>query len=278
MRFGCHISTKNGYLGAARTAKAIGAAAFQYFPKNPRSLRIKKFDHRDAERCAAFCAEHNIASVGHSAYGCNLAAEKHQRQAVIDCLLNDLDITNACGSIGTVVHFGAYHGDDPLEGYKRMIDTLNEILFKWDGDSFILIENNAGKGDQMGLTLEELVKIRELTERPEKIGFCFDTCHAFAAGLWTGTNWTEVMDKGKEIGYFQHLKVVHLNNSVYPAGSRRDRHANLKSGQIKLEHLLEFCASEVIRELPLILETPSSDSYSHIHEINDLKSWMPQTS
>ncbi|MGV3488581.1 MAG: TIM barrel protein [Tuberibacillus sp.] len=200
MRFGCHISTKNGYWGAARTAKQIGASAFQYFPKNPRSLRLKSFDHHDAERCAAFCSENEIASIGHSAYGCNLSAENDKRQAVIDCVLNDLDINQACGSIGTVVHFGTFHGDDPLEGYKRMIDTLNDILSRWNGNSLILIENNAGKGDQLGLTLEELVKIRQLTEYPEKVGFCFDTCHAFGAGLWAGENWKEVMDNGKELG------------------------------------------------------------------------------
>ncbi|MGV3488502.1 MAG: deoxyribonuclease IV, partial [Tuberibacillus sp.] len=180
------------------------------------------------------------------------------------------------GSIGTVVHFGTFRGDDPLEGYKRMIDTLNDILSRWDGNSLILIENNAGKGDQLGLTLEELVKIRQLTDYPEKVGFCFDTCHAFAAGLWAGENWKEVMDNGKELGYFQHLKAVHLNNSVYPYHSRHDRHANIKSGEIPLDHILKFCTSEVIKNLPLILETPSSSQYSHVQEITDLKSWVIQ--
>jgi deoxyribonuclease IV len=276
MRYGCHISTKNGYLGAAKVAKAIGARSFQYFPKNPRSLKTKEFNVKDAENCASYCAEHDITSIGHSAYACNFSADEGKRELVEDCILNDLEITDACGSIGTVVHFGSYHGEEPLEGYKRMIDTLNDILSKWEGKSLILIENNAGKGDQMGLTLEEQVKIRGLTAYPEKIGFCFDTCHAFASGLWQGNNWNEVMEKGEELGYFDHLKAVHLNNSVYPSGSRHDRHANIKSGEIPLEDMITFMTSHSIKDLPLILETPSSTGYTHQQEIRDLKKWVEQ--
>lgn len=274
MRFGCHISTRNGYLGAAKTAVDIGAGCFQYFPKNPRSLRLKDFDFHDAEACASYCFENNIASIGHSAYACNLSADEEKIKPIEACILNDLEITNACGSIGTVVHFGTYHGNDPLDGYKRMIENLNRILLNWEGKSLILIENNAGKGGQLGLTLEEQVKIRNLTDFPEKIGFCFDTCHAFASGLWESSDWTSIMNKGNELGYFEHLKAVHLNNSVYPFDSRHDRHANIKSGEIPLEDMMSFIQSRVIKDLPLILETPSSDKYSHAEEIADLEKWV----
>ncbi|GGH77141.1 deoxyribonuclease-4 [Pullulanibacillus pueri] len=272
MQFGCHISTRNGYLGAAQVAKKIGAEAFQYFPKNPRSLRTKSFDAKDAERCAAFCQEEGIVSIGHSAYPTNLAAEDNKLQWVMDSVLNDLEITDACGSIGTVVHFASFHGD-PIEGYKKMIDTLNRILLKWTGESLILIENNAGKGGQLGLTLEELVKIRELIDQPEKLGFCLDTCHAFASGLWNGEDWSEVENRGEGLGYFKHLKAIHLNNSVYETGSRKDRHANIKKGQIPLEAMKSFICSPSVKKIPMILETPSSKEYSHYDEIQELKKW-----
>ena len=273
MRFGCHISTRNGYLGAAQMAKQLGAVAFQYFPKNPRSLKTKRFDERDAERCRDYCKENSIVSIGHSAYPTNLAAEDEKIQWVIDSILNDLEITEACGSIGTVVHFASYHGN-PLEGYKKMIETLNIVLSQWNGESLILIENNAGKGGQLGLTLEELVKIRELVDHPEKIGFCFDTCHAFASGLWNGENWGTVEALGEALGYFGHLKAIHLNNSVYETGSKKDRHANIKNGQIPIESMKHLIKSRVIKDLPLILETPDSVAYTHGNEIADLREWM----
>ncbi|MFC7392732.1 deoxyribonuclease IV [Scopulibacillus cellulosilyticus] len=271
MKFGCHISIRNGYLGAAKTALKIGAQALQYFPKNPRSLKIKAFDRHDAESCASFCLENNLASIAHTSYPANLSADFPKSDQVVQSILNDLDIAEACGTIGVVVHFGSYKGEDPLEGYKRMIDTLNNILDRWHGDSLILIENNAGKNGQLGTTIEELVKIRQLVDDPEKIGFCLDTCHAYSSGLWNGDNWIEIVKKGQSLGYFEQLKAVHLNNSMYKSGSKRDRHANIHNGYIKEKQMKAFIESPVIKQKPMILETPVTESFTHEDEIAYLK-------
>lgn len=271
MRFGCHLSIRHGYLAAAEEAFKIGAKAFQYFPKNPRSLKLKSYNEQDATHCAEFCRQHDLASIAHTPYPSNLSTDKPKSKDIIASVLNDLAIANDCGSVGIVVHFGTYKGDDPLEGYKLMIDSLNDILAKWQGATLILIENNAGKSGQLGLTLEELTKIRELTDRPDKIGFCFDTCHAFASGLWNGDNWKQVVKKGKELGYFEHLKAIHLNNSVYPTGSKKDRHANIKSGEMTVNQMKTFIKSPVVKNIPMILETPSTQIYTHEDEIAYLK-------
>lgn len=268
MRFGCHISIRNGYLKAAQTAFKIGAKAFQYFPKNPRSLKPKQHDQHDAKKCAHFCKEHDIASIAHAPYPTNLSAPKSElREPIIKSILNDLQIVEDCGSVGLVIHFGSYKTGEPLEGYKRMIYVLNEVLAQWSGKSLLLIENTAGKGSELGTTLEELVKIRQLCDHPQKIGFCFDTCHAFASGLWTGGNWQEVMERGQELGYFNHLKAIHLNNSMYESGSHRDRHANIQNGKITVEQMKELITSPAMKNVPMILETPASEQFTHRHEI-----------
>lgn len=275
MRFGSHISIRNGYLGAAQHAKEIGARAFQYFPKNPRSLSVKSFDKEDARKCADYCSQNDLLTIAHTPYPTNLVAEDDQITLVIDSVLNDLEIANECGSIGVVVHFGVVKNEtDPLEGYKRMIETLNILLSKWEGDSLILLENNAGKSGPTGTTIEELVQVRQLTDYPEKIGFCLDTCHVFASGVWEGDNWSEVEEKGEELGYFTHLKAVHLNNSMYPTRSMKDRHANIHNGYIKVEQIKEFLKSDFVKELPLVLETPSSNDYTHKDELQYLKTLM----
>ncbi|HET7616636.1 MAG TPA: deoxyribonuclease IV [Bacillales bacterium] len=272
MRFGSHISIRNGYYKAAANAKAIGAAAFQYFPKNPRSLQIKRYDRNDAAKCAAFCAENGIVSIAHAPYPTNVAvSDREMREAIICSIVNDLNIVEDCGSIGLVVHFGSHKGLDPIEGYKTMIDVVNEVLKDWSGDGLLLIENTAGKGTEMGTTFDELAKIRQLCDRPEKIGFCLDTCHLYASGYWTGENWEELVEKGTELGYFAALKAVHLNNSTYESGSRRDRHANIHSGKIPEEAMIRFMTSNPIKALPMILETPDSDAYTHQDEITYLK-------
>jgi deoxyribonuclease IV len=275
MRFGSHISIREGYLGAAQHAQKIGARAFQYFPKNPRSLSVKEYNIHDAQECAMFCKEHHIQTIAHTPYPTNLVADEGQIELVKVSLLNDLEIANECGSIGVVVHFGVLkNATDPLEGYQRMIGTFNDVLSKWDGEALLLLENNAGKSGPTGTMLEELVQVRQLTEFPDKIGFCLDTCHVFASGVWDGDNWAEVEAKGIELGYFEHLKAVHLNNSAYPTRSMKDRHANIPYGEIKVEQTKELLSSSVFGDIPFVLETPHENHFSHEDEIKFLNEMM----
>jgi deoxyribonuclease-4 len=268
MFLGSHVSIRNGYLGAAQTALKLGAKAYQYFPKNPRSLSVKEYDHQDAKACADFCKEKGLRSIAHTPYPTSLTEEKQSlRQLNIESVLNDLEIAEACGSIGIVVHFGKYKGHDPLKGYKIMIEMLNDILAAWQGRALLLIENNAGQGVKMGTTLEELVQVRNLANHPEKIGFCLDTCHAFASGLWKGQDWQEVIQKGENLGFFTDLQAIHLNDSAYPTGSFRDRHANVGKGHIGEKYMQELLTSPIVKGLPVILETPTTLVYTHADEI-----------
>ncbi|WP_070119301.1 deoxyribonuclease IV [Bacillus marinisedimentorum] len=271
MRFGSHVSIQKGYYHAALTAYKMDAGAFQYFPKNPRSLKVKDFDRQDALRCSEFSREHGLQSIAHTPYPVSLIPAPEKENEIMSSILNDLEIAEACGSLGIVAHFGAYRDPDPLEAYKRMIAFLDDILAEWEGNALLLIENNAGKSGAIGTTMEEHVQIRKLCDFSEKIGFCLDTCHAFASGIWTGDNWGDVEQTGLELDYFQHLKAIHLNNSVYASGSMKDRHANIFSGQLTSRQFEELLCSPYLQELPMILETPTSADYSHKQEIIDLR-------
>ncbi|WP_160725941.1 deoxyribonuclease IV [Bacillus sp. USDA818B3_A] len=275
MIFGSHVSIKEGYLGAAKRAVANQASAFQYFPKNPRSLSIKEFSLEDAKSCKEFCTEHQLYSVAHTPYSTSITPSKDKQELTIASLLNDLEITDACGSIGVVVHYGSKISEtDPLTSYHLMLEILNSVLSQWNGGSLILLENNAGTKGALGTTFEELVQIRNLCDYPEKIGFCLDTCHAFASGLWNGENTGELIEKGESLGYWEHLKVIHLNNSKYPTGSKKDRHANIfnsNNGYIDQEQLRVLVKSPILEGIPLILETPDDEGISHREEIEMLK-------
>ncbi|WP_028782485.1 deoxyribonuclease IV [Thalassobacillus devorans] len=273
MKFGSHVSIRDGYLGAAKQAAAMNAAAFQYFPKNPRSLAVKDFNRDDTMLCRDFCTEQGIISISHTPYPTSLTpADDEKRKQVVESLLNDLEITDACGSVGVVVHFGKrIDDDDPLVSYQLMIAVLNEVLSQWKGECKILLENNAGKPGSMGTTLEELVQVRSLCDQPEKIGFCLDTCHAFASGLWNGANWKEVLEKGTELEYFNHLEAVHFNNSKYDTGSGKDRHATIfgDDGYITEEQFDQLIKAPVMAGIPFILETPK-ETPTHETELKQL--------
>ncbi|WP_060679002.1 deoxyribonuclease IV [Virgibacillus halodenitrificans] len=273
MKFGCHLSIKDGYAGAAKIAEAYGASAFQYFPKNPRSLSIKEFNQDDALLCRKLCQENGLESVAHAPYPTTLTPRDAKRRAqVISSVLNDLEIAEACGSKGVVVHFGKQiHVNNPVASYHLMIDTLNEILSVWNGRGRILLENSAGLPGGMGTTLEELAMIRKLSDYPEKIGFCLDTCHAFASGLWTGDNWKAVMDNAIKLHFFDKLEVIHFNNSKYDTGYGKDRHANIFSGGFINENQFEdLIQTPHLKGVPFILETPK-ETISHKEELQLLQ-------
>ncbi|WP_175639515.1 deoxyribonuclease IV [Metabacillus schmidteae] len=257
MKFGCHVSIKNGYFAAAKHAFNIGAKAFQYFPKNPRSLSVKRFNQSDAIQCFNFCKEHDLLSIAHTPYPTSLTPSSDKREITIASLLNDLEIAEYCGSIGVVVHFGhLIDKDNPLTSYQLMIEMINLVLSQWNGTCKLLIENNAGAAGALGTTLEELTQIRNLIDDPEKIGFCLDTCHAFASGLWSGDQNAEFWEKAIELGFVDALAAIHLNNSKYPLRSRKDRHANIfNNGYIESDDFAKLLQLDFLSTTPFVLET-----------------------
>jgi deoxyribonuclease-4 len=274
MRAGCHVSTRGGYAQAAKTAASLGAESFQYFPKNPRSLVVKPFDERDAKRCAAFCQERGIVSIAHSPYPTNIATEdpEHRARTVVS-LLNDLDIAEACGSLGVVVHFGVYKGSNPLEGYQNAVVTLSAVTSQWNGRAKLLIENQAGEHTFMGTTMEELAQIRQLSKDPHKIGFCLDTCHLFASGVWDGRPDASWFDKAREQHILEHLVAIHLNDSVYPSGAKRDRHAAIGKGFIGMSGFKWLIQHPDLAEIPFVLETPAGVDGTHRGELELIRTW-----
>lgn len=235
IRTGSHVSTRQGYRKAAEYAVSVGGSAYQYFPKNPRTLELKAFNRTDAAKCAEWCRLNGISSIAHGPYPVNPASEGEAARRMALCTLNDLDIAEACGSIGVIVHFGHGKGKDPLQGYRNIIQWINSVTEHWHGEALILLENQAGDHGPMGTAPEELVQIRSLVQQPDKVGFCLDTCHLFASGEWKQGEWPSFAERARRIGFWDHVRAVHLNDSRYPSGSRKDRHAAIAEGWIGRE-------------------------------------------
>jgi deoxyribonuclease-4 len=277
IKVGGHFSIRYGYSGAAKTALQMGAGAFQYFPKNPRGLSVKSFDARDAETCRQLCLTNHIVSVAHTPYPSNLAADPGNGdglfQRVVESLRNDLEIAEACGSVGIVVHFGTNKAGNPLQSYQNIIQCINKVLANWQGQAKLLIENQAGDHGDMGMTLEEMVQIRKLCDSPQQIGFCLDTCHAFAAGMWMGEEDDEFATKAQRLGYWEALSVVHLNDSRYPLHSRKDRHARVGQGYIGESGFRRLLQMDAIRHVPFILETAAGADGTYREDMELIRRW-----
>ncbi len=272
MKLGCHVSIAKGLTKAAEQAQALGADTFQIFTKNPRGLKPKKINVEDAIKGVAFCKENEITVICHTPYITNLSTPKADLQEVtIRSIVEDLNIAEAYGAIGAVVHCGKHVGEGEEYGLKRMIETLDIILEQYDGPTQLLLENTAGQGTEMGLDPQTLMNIRNQTNYPEKIGFCFDTCHAFAAGQWNEETFEEFITLAEETGYLEHIKVIHFNDSKAPFKSRKDRHEKIGKGEIGSKALQKFLHCEKLKDIPFILETPVEKEEEYKEEILYLK-------
>lgn len=268
MKIGCHISVGKGLEQAVLRAKELGAESLQVFTKNPRGLKPKKIDHKDAAKGVALLQEHGMQLVCHTPYITNLSTPKADLQEVtIRSIVEDLHITEAYGALGAVVHCGKHVGEGEAYGIQRMVETLDLILEQYEGPAKLLLENTAGQGSELGLTITSLMEIRSQCKYPEKIGFCFDTCHSFAAGQWNLDSFDKLVEEMTSTGYLEHLVAIHFNDSKAPFASQKDRHEKIGKGEIGSEALAKFLTSPAFQHLPVILETPVEDELEYAEEM-----------
>lgn len=268
MKLGCHVSISGGFSDCAKRARALGCDAFQFFSKNPRSFKGKAADPVEGAIGIAYCQENGMIALAHSPYITNLSTADAQLHGItVTSLLQDLHNAETYGACGLVVHCGKHMEQGEDEGIRRMVETLNEILDEYAGPVPILLENTAGQGSELGTTLDVLLRTRAGAVHPERIGFCFDTCHAFAAGLYTPTTWAPLAEEMRASGYREHLIAVHLNDSKFPAGTHKDRHENIGKGEIGEECLREILRCGLFDGLPVVLETPVEDEKEYGPEL-----------
>jgi len=212
----------------------------------------------------------------HTMYLLNLASPDDSLfERSVAALIEEIARAVVLGVDRVVTHLGAHVGGGIEAGIGRVIEGLERVIaspaFSSAPSIRLLLENTAGAGTTVGTRFEELGAIISGLTDPSRIGVCLDTCHAFAAGYDLRT--PKAVDKticsfDSEIG-LDRLDLVHLNDSVYPLGSRRDRHAHIGRGEIGMEGIRAIVNHQALRALPFILETPKEiDGRSGADPIN----------
>ena len=140
----------------------------------------------------------------------------------------------------------------------------------------VLLENSAGSGHGFGDRFEQLAAIRAAVSRPDRVGVCLDTAHLFAAGhpIHTPDGLGQVLEAFDRRVGFTHLRLLHLNDSKKPFGSRVDRHWHIGQGAIGRAAFGRLVRHPALRVVPMILETPKAtarpgDSTSRAGEAED---------
>ena len=277
---GAHVSVAGGFTEGIRRGVELGCDALQIFVKSPNQWKAKPIPAADAE---AFRAAHAASPIGpiaaHAAYLINLAAPNPEILAKSRAGLTDeLERCDVLGVPGLVVHPGAHLGRGEDEGLTAIAESLDAIL---DGrgaaGARILIEITAGQGTVLGNNLAQLAAIRDRARHGARLGFCLDTCHAFASGysIETAAGWNDFLAELEATIGFAGVHCIHLNDSVHPKGSRKDRHANIGEGEIGAEAFRRVLAEERFATIPMVLETPlGDDEQGHVRDLAKLRSLL----
>jgi deoxyribonuclease-4 len=178
-----------------------------------------------------------------------------------------------------VFHPGSHLGTGEETGIEQIAKNLETILEATPGKTMLLLENMAGQGTNIGYKFEQLKQIIDLckSKYSKRLGVCFDTCHAFAAGydIATEKGYKETFKLFDKIIGIENLKAIHINDSYGALGARIDRHAPLGKGKITLETFSLIMNDKKLGNIPKILETPSDDAMKlWAHEIKLLRSMV----
>ena len=258
---GPHVSTTGGVQHAPLNARAIGATAFGMFTKNQRQWVVKPYDKATIDafkKNLAECGYEPRYVLAHDSYLINIGSpDKAMRQKSLTALTDEL---TRCAqlSLGMLnIHPGSHLREISEDECCALIaESINRALDKTTGVAVVL-ENTAGQGSNIGYRFEHLAAIIAAVDDKTRVGCCFDTCHAFAAGydIRTEETYRATMATFDRVIGFNYLRGLHINDAKSALGSHIDRHHSIGEGTLGWEPFRFFMSDPRFDELPMILET-----------------------
>ena len=264
MLLGAHVSSTGGIDTAVDRAKALGCRSIQIFSQSNRQWRQT---NHTPEAFQAFREKRRAARIGgvviHATYLINLAATDDVVYGKsVRTLSHTVGVATSIGAEGVVFHVGSHLGRGLDAAMHQIEPALQVVLGERAGDGpWLLLENSAGHQGVIGKTIEELARIIDELGSPSRVGICLDTCHLFASGIDITTREGVdglLEDVDQRIG-LERLRCLHVNDSLLPFGSNRDRHANVGQGEIG-KGLSMMLGHPALQQLPAIAETPGADN------------------
>ena len=272
---GCHVSIENSLEKAPERGRELGCDAIQIFTSNQMQWKGVPVADETAEKFLNYQAKHKIAMViAHDSYLVNLASPEPVKLAMSrKAFIEEIRRSQALKIPYIVFHPGSHMGAGVDFALRKIAESLDYAIEKTpDCRPMFLLETTAGQGTNVGNAFEELRQIIDFSAHPERLGICFDTCHAYAAGydLVSPAKYDETFARFDDVIGLSRLKCFHLNDSKKPLGSRVDRHANLGDGFLGWEVFYRLINDDRFGNLPMILETPGGDE-NFAKEIASLK-------
>lgn len=260
MIIGSHVSFgKEQILGSVKEALSYGANTFMFYTGAPQNTIRKDINEEFTKQALKLMEENNIDLknvICHAPYIINLANNSDERKYNFSITFLKNEITR-CESIGIkyiVLHPGSSVGLDRHIALDNIVFALNKIITK-DTKITVLLETMAGKGTEIGCTLEEIKYIIDGVNEKDKIGVCLDTCHLNDAG-YDMSKFEEFILTFDNIIGLKKVGCIHINDSKNSFKSHKDRHANIGYGTLGFDTILNIIKNEKLKDVPKILETP----------------------
>lgn len=261
IKLGSHVGMagKDMFLASVKEAESYGANVLMLYTGAPQNTRRKEIKDLNIEKGWEYAAQAGINEiVVHAPYIINLAntVKPETFTLAVEFLEKEIIRTAAMRSKILVLHPGSCLDAGVDAGTAQIVKGLNQVLDQNEDDVFIALETMAGKGSEIGRSFEELARIYEGVHKKERLRVCFDTCHVNDAGYDLVHDYEGVFQHFDEVLGLGQIAVFHINDSMNPCGTHKDRHANIGKGYLGKEVLKKLVHDPRFEEIPKILETP----------------------
>jgi len=258
---GIHVSISGRLDQSVERALEVGSVgAFQIFTCSPRQWNASKLKSEEVDSFRKKVRQNKFQVFVHMPYLPNLSSpeEKFYSKSV-EVLKREVSRCEELGVKNLVLHFGSHMGTSVESGQKRIIQACNEALHESSNSNVrLLLENSAGVKNSVGSEFPFIKKVIDETLDMNRIGVCFDTCHAFAAGYDLNSLDAvkkTVSDLDEQIG-LENLYLIHLNDSKGNIGDCLDRHEHIGKGKIGISGMSAILNLKELYHVPVVLETP----------------------
>ena len=278
MKIGAHVSTAGGLDKAIERAVAIEAEAIQIFGSPPQGWAAKPHAPETIRQFTAKAHESNLAEAVflHGVYLVNLATENQDNlKKGIDSLTFYLNLAHDIHAKGVIFHVGSHKGIGFDAVLPQIASSMKQALDRSE-DSWLIIENNAGQGQQVGGNFTEIRRILDAVGSP-RVKVCLDTAHCLASGydLRSEQGVSAAMAAFESTIGLENLAAVHANDSKAPLNSNVDRHENIGDGHIGREGFLSIMRHPAFRHAPFLLEVPGIENKGpdpeNIHRLKSIR-------
>ena len=258
---GAHMSIAGGLHLAFTRIRKVKGEALQIFLSNQRQWKTPSLTSEMIEDFRLqWKRNHRMVVAAHDSYLINLAApDQTTVERSVTAFADELVRAAALKIPFLITHPGSHRGQGVEAGLERFVYNLDSAISLSETSTVsVLIETTAGQGTNLGSKFEEISFILSESHYRDRLGVCFDTSHAFAAGydLRTPETYEETFSLFDQIIGVKRLKFFHLNDSKRPLGSRVDRHEHIGKGEIGLQGFRLLLNDPRFQDHPMVLETP----------------------